>query len=63
MTLFGKEHYDLLEMFEREFSFRFDKEEKSLWPKGHIYQNGEANGAFLAFRKGYAFGKSSGADR
>jgi hypothetical protein len=45
-----------MEMFEREFSFRFDKEPKDLWLKGFIYQAGDANAAFIAFRKGYALG-------
>ena len=58
MTLFSKAHYDLLEMFEHEFKGegRFDRETKDLWPKGNIYQNGEINRLFLAYRKGYALG-------
>jgi hypothetical protein len=60
MTLFAQEHYDLIAMFEREFTgLRLDKEDKSMWPKGHVYQNGEANNLFLAYRKGYAFGRAA----
>ena len=60
MTLLSKEHYELIEMFEREFKgqFRMDKEDKSLWPKGVIYQNGEANLMFKAYRHGFAYGKA-----
>jgi hypothetical protein len=31
------EHYLLMEQFEKDFqkSFRLDREDKSLWPKGH----------------------------
>jgi hypothetical protein len=60
MTLFAKEHYDLIEMFEHEFKgeFRLDKEDKSFWSKGCIYQAGDANKAFLAYRRGYALGKA-----
>jgi hypothetical protein len=54
----NKEHYELIAMFEKEFKgFRLDKEEKSFWSKGNIYQNGETNNMFLAYRKGYSFGK------
>ena len=39
MALFDKEHYDMIEAFERAYSgsFRMDKEDKSLWAKGHVY--------------------------
>lgn len=57
MTLFSTEHYNLMEMFEREFSgFRMDREDKSTWAKGRIYQSGETNNLFLAYRKGVAYG-------
>ena len=61
MALFSKEHYELMEMFEREFKGegRFDREAKDIWAKGHIYQNGDINALFLAFRKGYAFGAAA----
>lgn len=56
----SKEHYDLLAMFEKEFkTMRLDKEAKELWQRGIIYQNGEVNKLFLAYRKGYALGKVS----
>lgn len=46
-------------MFEREYkgSCRLDREDRSVW-KYRIYQNGEANNLFLAYRRGYAFGKA-----
>lgn len=58
----SKEHIDLIAMFEREFSGRKDKEPKEMWPKGHIYQDGQLNELFLAYRRGYAFGKAIGRD-
>jgi len=59
MELRTKEHYDLMLQFERDFRhWRLDREEKSWWPKGHIYQHGELNELFLAYRKGYALAKS-----
>ena len=57
--LLTQEHYDLLAQFERQHKgIRADKEEKSLWPKGYIYQDGKVNEMFLAFRNGYALGKA-----
>lgn len=61
----SKEHYDLMTQFENDirkapglhFNPRFDREEKRLWSKGHIYSHGETNTLFLAYRLGYAFGK------
>lgn len=53
------EHYQIIENFERIFQkeFRLDKEEKSLWSKGHIYQDDQANTAFKFFISGYSLGK------
>lgn len=59
MRLFGKEHYDLMAQFEsdcKDLCTRFEKEDQSLWPKGHIYQHGETNNLFLVYRRGYAYG-------
>lgn len=55
-----QEHIDLMAMFEREYTgcYRLDKEPKESWPRGHIYQHGELNELFLAYRKGYALGKA-----
>lgn len=53
-----KEAYDLMAQFERDFShLRLDREERSEWRRGNVYQNGEANALFLAYRKGYTLGK------
>lgn len=61
MELFSAEHYALLEMFEREFKgLRLDREDRRMWQRGHVYQSGEANNLFLAYRKGYAFGRAWG---
>ena len=60
MTLISKEHYDIIEMFEREFAGegRLDKEAKEYWAKGNVYQHGDMNRLFLAYRRGFAFAKS-----
>lgn len=57
-----KEHYELMEHFEREFKHnRLDKEDKSLWSRGIIYQNGHVNELFLAYRRGHSLGKAQSA--
>lgn len=54
-----QEHQELIAMFERTFKGqRFDKEPKALWPMGVVYQDGKLNELFLAYRHGYAYGKS-----
>lgn len=59
MRLLDREHYDLMAQFERQHShMRLDREQKELWQKGNIYQNGAANAAFISFRNGYAFAKA-----
>jgi hypothetical protein len=56
--LFSKEHYDLMAQFDKLFKhFRLDKENRSEWSRGCIYQNGEVNELFKAFRQGYMLGK------
>lgn len=58
MTLLSQEHYDLIAMFDRIYKGeRLDKEAKDMWAKGYVYQNGEVNRLFLAFRQGAAYGK------
>jgi len=54
-----KEHFDLMNKFERDFKDeRLDREEdKELWKRGRIYQNGNTNKLFLAYRMGYSYGK------
>lgn len=60
MTITSKEHYDLIEMFEREFKgYRLDREDKSFWAKGNVYQSGETNALFLAYRRGFAYGQAA----
>lgn len=55
-----KEHYELLNQFEREFKgCRLDKEDKAMWPKGYIYQDGQVNEIFQAYQRGYALGKAT----
>ena len=58
----SKEHYDLIAMFEKDKAFmrsrRLDKEDKTQWPKGRVYQDGATNELFLAYRNGYSYGKA-----
>ena len=56
--LMSKEHYELIASFERSYKERFDKEDKALWPKGVIYQDGRVNDMFLAYRRGYAYSQA-----
>ena len=59
MRVGSQEFYELVAMFDREFKgSRLDKEAKDMWPKGHVYQHGEVNQLFLAYRRGVALGKS-----
>lgn len=60
--LLTKEWYDLVAQFEKQFAYmRLDKEkDKELWKKGHVYEDGHTNLFFMAFSKGYAFGKVVG---
>jgi len=60
MGILSKDHYELMTMFESEFShLRLDREDKANWPKGYVYQNGEANNLFLAYRRGFAYGRAA----
>ena len=55
----SKEHYELMSQFEREFKGvgRMDKEAKTDWARGIIYEDGVINNLFKVYRHGYAFGK------
>jgi hypothetical protein len=58
MTIGSKEHYDILESFEKSFSdYRLDKENKELWKKGQVYQSGETNKLYQAVMMGYSMGR------
>jgi hypothetical protein len=54
-----KEHYDLMAQFEKEFKHcRLDRErDKELWKAGQVYENGETNELFKAYRIGYTLGR------
>lgn len=59
MTLGTLEHETIMENFEREFrGHRLDREDKSLWSKQNVYQNGETNALFLAYRRGFSLARS-----
>jgi hypothetical protein len=57
MTLNNQEHIDIIMQFEKDFKGRFDKEPKELWIRGNIYQCGQINQLFIAYRKGFALAK------
>ena len=59
MTIGSKEHYDILEQFEKNFKYmRLDKElNKDLWKNGQVYQSGETNNLYNAYIAGYSFGR------
>ena len=61
MGIKSKEHYDLMDMFEKEYKgLRLDREkDKEGWAKGRVYEDGRANELFLAYRKGYAFAQAA----
>lgn len=63
----SKEHYDLMAQFEQDikssnvhFNPRLERADKSLWDKGHVYNHGETNSLFIAYRLGYSFAKALG---
>lgn len=60
MQLHTREHYGLIDQFETEYRghFRLDREPKEQWPRGYVYQDGQANERFLAYRRGYALAKA-----
>jgi len=60
--LMTKEHYDLMAAFEREYKHRrlSRENDKDIWKSGNVYEDGNVNELFLAYRKGYAFGSSFG---
>lgn len=59
MEIKTQEHADLMAMFDRIYKGRrLDRENKKIWPMGRIYQDGELNELFLAFRQGVAYGRA-----
>jgi len=57
MEIKDKEHYDLMNEFDKQFKVIPKREPKELWAKGFLYQHGETNKAFIAFRHGYGLAK------
>lgn len=58
MQIFDKEHYNLMNNFERDFKhLNLERETKDMWELKCIYCNGETNKLFLAYRMGYSLGK------
>lgn len=69
MQLGTKEHYEIIDAFERAFkndakfrNGRLNKEDKAMWGKGAVYQDAEVNFLFLAFRHGVAYGTAISRD-
>jgi hypothetical protein len=58
MLLFTKEHYEMMEHFEKDAPGRTNREPKENWSRHMFYENGEVNNAFLAFQRGVAYGRS-----
>lgn len=59
MNLITRYHHELMAAFERDYKGRrLDLEDKSLWPKGIIYQDGHTNELFLAYRLGASYAKA-----
>lgn len=58
MKIGSKEHYEMLDSFEKSARLylrgRFEREDKSQWAKGNFYENGEVNQMFKVFSMGYA---------
>jgi hypothetical protein len=61
MTLGTQEHINIMAAFEKYaksahngIRFRLDREQKSEWPKGHVYQDGLTNDFFKLYSAGYA---------
>lgn len=58
MQIGTQEHYDMIEMFDREYKhYRLDKETYDQWSKGRIYQHGEVNELFKAYCRGYSLAR------
>jgi hypothetical protein len=50
MKVGTKEHYELMEQFERDYPYlRLDRENGSSWKSGQIYQSGETNNYFKMY--------------
>lgn len=59
MTVGSKEYYEMLSNFEKHYTGRrFDKESAEFQKSGNIYQDGEVNNLFLAFRLGYSYARA-----
>ena len=60
MKVGDREFYELIAMFDKEFKgYRIDKESRDYWRSGNVYQSGETNSLFIAYRKGYLFAKAN----
>lgn len=59
MRIESKEHYEILDMFEKQYShLRLDRVDDMEWKKkGYIYESGETNELYKAFMSGYSLGR------
>ncbi len=58
----SREYYGLIAFFDKIWkgAGRLDKEDREYWRRGHVYQQGDINDQFLAFREGVAYGYEVG---
>ena len=60
MQIGSKEHYDILDQFERNYrDLNTSREDKFWWIKGIVYQDDLVNQLYKAYISGYSFGKTS----
>ena len=58
MNIGSKEHYEILDKFEKAYKHLcVEREEKALWKKGQIYTHGYVNALYQAYIAGYALGR------
>ena len=57
MSLFTKEYYEALEVFEGVLGFKPEREERENWKAGNVYCNGDVNRDWKMFERGYALAR------
>lgn len=62
MKIGSKEFYDMMDNFENNknnlpYTGSFEREDKSMWVRGQIYQDGKTNSFFQCFMLGYQLGR------
>jgi len=57
MFIETQEHHEMMYEFDKLHKTTPKREPFSIWHTGYLYQDGEINKEFIAFRKGYALAK------